>query len=559
MRTSSSHLQNRTGAMSLIRAAFVFASMTGLILLDVASATTASARTVVWARSSDALTLDPHAANEGPTHTLNHQIYEPLVIRDTRGKVRPALAIRWHVTDDPRIWVFELRPGVTFHDGTPLRAEDVVFSIERARHPASDLKARLNRIEAVRKRGENLIEIQTRGRDPLLPIQLTDIFIMSEAWAAKHDVRAPQNHRNQDATAYTALHANGTGPFILKSRQVGAETHLTRNANYWETLPPINEIIYRIIPDNEARLAALLDGKADFIQDVPIGKLDILRANPAITLKSGPENRVIFLGLNVTPTLRTAPANTDAAPRPNPLADRRVRMALDIALDRSAIQRDVMKGQSIPTGVVAPPTINGFPQRLDRIAPPDREQAKALLKEAGHATGFPITLDCPNDRYVNDAEICKAVAAQLATIGVKLDVVLRSKRNHFPLVRNRKSDMYLLGWGVPTFDSEYVFRHLFHSAPPGEPAWNGTGFKDAKIDNQIESLASETNFTKRNQTISEVWWRAHAERIYIPIHVQTLTYAMRKGLDIDVDISDTPKLKFARITADGTPQPVTGN
>ena len=373
-------------------------------------------------------------------------------------------------------------------------------------------------------------------------MQLTDVFIMSKAWAHAHGAEVTGALKPGPESPITTK-AIGTGPFVLVSRRPENETVMRRNPNYWELLPDITELVYRVIPDKAARVAGLLEGKIDFVQDVPVEHLAELAKHPDVLLKSGPENRVIILGTNVTPHLRTATGEQT----PNPLADRNVRYAIDIAIDRRAIQREVMNGQSIPTGVPAPPTINGYPQRFDHVRPPDRDRARELLKQAGYPEGFALPLDCPNDRYVNDALICEALAKQLSEIGIKLTPRLRSKSEHFPLIRSNKSDFYLFGWGVPTFDSEYVFRHLFRSGLPGQPSWNGTGFSEPAIDELIDSIANEINLMKRNQTIADVWWRVHAERIYIPIHVQTLTYAMRKGLDIDVDISDTPKLKYLRL------------
>jgi peptide/nickel transport system substrate-binding protein len=519
-----------------------------LIALLCAGLTPSSASTIVWARSSDALTLDPHAVNEGPTHTLNHQIYEPLLIRDTRGRLLPALASRWRVSADPRVWRFELRRGVTFHDGSPLTAGDVVFSLNRARHPYSDMKGRLGGIAEIRETDARTIEIVTKGRDPILPLQLTDIFIMSKAWAQKHGVTVPQNFRAGQVT-YAATHANGTGPFMLVDRVPGTRTHLKRNPQYWEPLPAITEVTYVTMPSKQARFDALVAGQVDFVQDVPVDRILALSRNANITLKQGSENRVIFLGLNVTPSMRSA-----AQPNtPNPMADRRVRNAIDVTIDRRKIQRDVMMGQSIPTGVVAPPAINGYPQRLDRIPEPNLKQARTFLAQANVADGFTVNLDCPSDRYVNAPEICHAIAAQLKPLGILVTPRPRTKSEHFALIRSMRSDMYLLGWGVPTFDSEYIFRHLFHSAVKGQPSWNGTGFANRAIDAQIDSLANDMDLGKRNQTVAEIWWRVHFERIYIPLHVQTLVYAMRKGLEIDVDISDNPKLKYARITRPATP------
>src|SRR5258706_4143186 len=121
--------------MALRTASFIFAFIAAVTL-----ATSVDARTLRWARSGDSLTLDPHAQNEGPTHALNHQIYEPLIIRDAQGKPQPALAESWAITADPKVWEFNLRRGVNFHDGTPFTADDVIFSLERARQPTSDMK-----------------------------------------------------------------------------------------------------------------------------------------------------------------------------------------------------------------------------------------------------------------------------------------------------------------------------------------------------------------------------------------------------------------------------------
>lgn len=500
------------------------------------------ARSLVWVRASDTPTLDPHALNEGLTNAFLHHVYEPLVIRDTRGKLRPALATRWNVTDNPKIWIFEIREGVKFHDGSPLTVEDVLFSLKRARLPHSDMKLRLAGVKAVTRIDKRTIAIETKGRDPLLPMQLTDIFIMSRAWAEAHNALEPQP-ASAKAKNYAATNANGTGPFEIVSRVPGKETKLKRNDAYWEPLPDITELTYRVIPDPQLRVSELTAGKVDFVQDLPVDRIAELVRDPDVTVKSGPENRVIFLGTNVTKVRRT-PTDPNT---PNPLADHRVRQALELALDRRAIQRDVMHGQSIPTAVAAPPTINGYPQRFDHLRPPNPAKARTLLKEAGYDRGFTIPLDCPNNRYSNDTEICKAIATQLRTaLGLTVNVRLRPQAEHFPLIRHGKSDFYLMGWGVPTFDSEYVFRHLYHSAPRNAPSWNGTGYKDDKVDHLIESIALETDLTQRNQTIADIWWRVHAERIYIPIHVQTLNYAMRKGIDIEVDISDSPKLKSTR-------------
>ena len=508
-----------------------------LLVLSVA----AEARSLVWARASDALSLDPHAVNEGATHAFNHHIYEPLIVRDRSGNLRPALATSWSQTDDPLVWRFYIRRNVKFHDGRPLSADDVIFSLDRARKPTSDMATRLYGVRSFTAVNPFIVEISTNARDPLLPIRLTDIFIMSRSWATQNKMQAPLT-----VGASAQVLTNGTGPFMLTSRKAGKETRLSRNPVYWgwdENNSPITELIYRPIPSAEKRAAGLLSGDIDFVQDVGINQIGQLRQASGVTLKIGPENRVIFLGLNVS-----ADAGKGSPDQRNPLTDTRVRRAINMTVNRQLIQRQVMAGQSIPTGVVAPPAINGFPSELDIIPKRDLDLARNLMQQAGYTDGFDITFDCPRNRYVNDAAICAAIAAQLRDIGIRAKVVLRDKAKHFQHIRSAKSSLYLLGWGVPTFDSAYIFTNLVHSRQPAIGTWNGTAFADNDLDKMIQGLAGQTDLRKRDIILSSIWQRLNEALIYIPIHVQTLAYAMRDGIDIEVDISNTPKLKNARIS-----------
>lgn len=522
-----------------------FVAFAAISALSILLSAAAGARTVTWVRDGDALTIDPHAANEGPTHTLNHHIYEPLVARDAQGKTRAALALSWRRLENPQVWEFKLRPGVLFHDGTALTADDVIFSFQRARSPTSDMRSPLSGIASVTAPDAQTIHIATRARDPLLPIRLTDVMIMSRAWAAANNIVEPPRAASPDA-AQALRTANGTGPFVLVSRVPGQRTELLRNERYWgfaREKSNIARIIYRPIAADADRLQALLKGEADFVQDLPVGALQQVSKVPGLTLSVGPENRAIFFGMNVA---GNELASSDVKGR-NPLADLRVRRAISIAIDRQAIQRDVMRGQSIPTGIIAPPNINGYPASLDKIPPHSVDAAKKLIADAGFPNGFTITLDCPNDRYVNDIGICNAVGEQLARAGIRAKIALRTKSEHFEIVRTGKSDLYLLGWGVPTFDSEYVFRALFHSNRDGAGDWNGTGFSDPEIDKLIDGLTTESDLDARRQTLALLWQKVQAAQIYVPLHLQTLAYAMKDWLDIPVDISNTPKLWQAKV------------
>jgi peptide/nickel transport system substrate-binding protein len=515
------------------------------LLVAGVTVTAAEARSVKWARAGDSLTLDPHAQNEGPTHALAHHIYEPLIIRDTQGKPLPALAESWGITADPMVWEFRLRKGVKFHDGTPFTVDDVIFSYDRARQPTSDMKSLLSSIDTLTKVDDHTLRIKTKGPNPLLPANLTDLFIMSKAWAEKNNATKVQDFKNKDEN-FAVRNANGTGPFVLVSREPDVKTVMKRNDDYWgkgQVPLEITELTYVPIKADATRVAALLSGEVDFVQDVPVQDIQRLEADKNLKVSVGPENRSIFLGMNVgDPELKSSDVKGK-----NPFADKRVRHAVNMIVNRQAIQRVVMRGQSIPTGIIAPPGVNGYTKELDVIPPVDANKAKALLKDAGYENGFSVSFNCSNDRYVNDEAICQAVVGQLAQIGIKANLISQSKSIHFPAIQKNESDFFLLGWGVPTFDSHYVFTFLYHTKTDKEGGWNGTRFSNPEIDKQTASLTQETDLTKRNQTIAAMWKVLQDETIYIPIHIQTLAYGMKPDLDIPVDISNQPKLKFVKV------------
>ncbi|MCF6321447.1 MAG: ABC transporter substrate-binding protein, partial [Rhizobiaceae bacterium] len=233
----------------------------------------ASAQTLRWARAGDALTLDPHAQNEGPTTALNHQIMEPLLIRDMTGKTVPALATEWAPSkDDPNVWSFKLREGVKFHDGSEFDSEDVVFSFNRAMTKDSDYKELLASVKEVRANGKYGFEIVTNGPNPIMPSNLTNLFIMDKTWAEANNAVKVQDYEGGEDT-FASRNANGTGPYVLVSREPDAKTVLKINENYWgmDMFPmEVKEIIYTPVQSKATRVAALLSGQVDFIQAVPV-------------------------------------------------------------------------------------------------------------------------------------------------------------------------------------------------------------------------------------------------------------------------------------------------
>jgi peptide/nickel transport system substrate-binding protein len=521
---------------TLIRTAAVLMGATML-------AGAANAETLRWARVGDSLTLDPHAQNEGPTHTLAHQVYEPLLQRDMAGAIIPALATDWAPhSDDPTIWVFNLREGVTFHDGAEFNADDVVFSLNRAMSETSAMKELLASVAEVMKVDDYTVHVRTEGPNPLFPNNLTNLFMMDQGWAEANNVVAVQDIANGE-DSFAARNANGTGAFSLTSREPEVRTVLTANPDYWgigQFPLEVSEIIYTPIQNQATRVAALLSGEVDIIQDVPVQDLERVGSTDGLKVVTAPQNRTIFLGMQQG----ADDLETDNIEGANPFADVRVRQAINMAVNREAIQQVVMRGQSAPTGVIMPPFVNGWTEELDAYPENDMDAARALMAEAGYEDGFEIIFNCPNDRYINDEAICQAVVGMLAQIGITANLEAQTRANHFPLIQNQETEFYLLGWGVPTFDSEYIFNFLVHSTTDEYGSWNNTGYSNPDVDEMIVSLASETNLDVRNATIADIWAQVQEDVLYIPIHNQVLNWGMREDIDFPVQPEDQPHFKF---------------
>ena len=510
-----------------------------------ATSTASWAETLRWARAGDALTLDPHAQNEGPTTALNHQIMEPLVVRDMSGEMVPALATEWAPdAENPNLWRFKLREGVKFHDGADFTSEDAVFSLKRAMTPDSDFKELLASVKDVRADGDYGLIIETNGPNPIMPSNLTNMFMIDKDWAESNNATKVQDFEGGETT-FASTNANGTGPFKLVSREQDAKTVLERFDGYWgkdEFPMEVSRIEYTPIQNAATRVAALLSGEVDIIQDVPVQDLQRADAADGLKVETAPQNRVIFFGMNVGDDDLTS----DDVEGKNPLAEKKVREAINMAVNRDAIRQVVMRGQSQPAGVIMPPFVNGWTEELDKVAATDVEKAKAQLAEAGYPDGFSIRLDCPNDRYVNDEAICQAVVGMLGQIGIKVNLDAKPKAQHFPLLSNLETDFYMLGWGVPTFDSEYIFNFLVHTKGEKYGSWNATRYSNPDLDAKIEALASETDLDKRNASIADIWSTVQSDVIYIPVHHQVLNWGMKDRIDFKVQPEDQPHFKYLK-------------
>ncbi|MFD2236952.1 ABC transporter substrate-binding protein [Aureimonas populi] len=501
--------------------------------------TSASAETVRWARSQDATTLDPHAQNLGTNHNFLHHIYETLVDRDTEGTLIPRLATEWNLKEgDDTVWVFKLREGVTFHDGSEFTAEDVVFSLERAKTEASNMRQLHADVASVSAVDDYTVEVQMEGPSPLYPNNLTNTFIMDKTWAETNDVVEVQDFAGGEDN-YAVRNTNGTGPYTLASRDPDVRSVMTAYEEHWaEEAPDVAEIQYVVISEAATRVAALLSGEVDFVQDLPVQDVERLSNQGGVKIETGAENRSIYFAYRFGEEPLRSSNITDR----NPFNDPLVREAIHLAVDREAIQQVVMRGQSDPTGIVVPPFVNGWTEELDAYPAPDIERARELMAEAGFPDGFTVTLDTPNNRYVNDEAISQAVAGMLSQIGVNVTLASRPVAQHSPLIQNNETDFYLLGWGVPTFDSAYNFNDLIHTKEGDYGAYNGGLYSNPELDEKIVALGTQTDLAARDAAIAEIWEAVQADRVVLPIHNQVLAYAMKDNLTLAVHPENQPRL-----------------
>jgi peptide/nickel transport system substrate-binding protein len=502
-----------------IRAAFTIA-----VLL--AAPCAVDARTLRWSSQGDILTMDPHSQNEGLNNSISEFVYEPLVTRGKDLKIEPCLATSWQATG-PTTMRFKLRPNVRFHDGAAFTADDVVFSVERALAPTSNFSPYMQGVTGAKKVDDLTVDITTSGPNPVLMPQLTEVRMMSRAWAAKHNVLKPQDFKNNEET-FAARNANGTGPYVLKSREADVKTVFVLNSNWWgKREGNVNEIVYQPIKQESTRMAALLSGEIDFVLDPPVQDIPRLKQDAKIRILEGNENRTIFYGFDQW----RDELQYSSVKGKNPFKDQRVREAFQLAIDTPAIRTQVMRGLSFPTGVMFAPQVDGYDKALDVVKKVDRERAKKLLAESGYPNGFEVTLDCPNNRYINDEKICQATAAMLAQINIKVRLNSMPRATYFPKIQKFDTSFYMLGWGVPTFDSLYALQSLLRSVGPGgDGNFNLGKYSNAKVDAAIDALKTETDPAKRKALTREALAIHQAAVGHIPLHHQVIPWAMRSNV-----------------------------
>jgi peptide/nickel transport system substrate-binding protein len=517
------------------------------IALFAGTSVPATANTLRYANQGDLKSLDPYTLNETTTNAHLGHVYEGLTKRGKDLAIQPGLAERWETSEDGLTWRFFLRKNVKFHNGNPFTADDVIFSAQRVRAPGSNFQTRVPTNAEFVKVDDYTVDVKLKSPNPILNYQWDTWYIMDKEWAEANNTAAP-TPASAPTPSYSALNANGTGPFRIESHQPGVRTVFKANEGWWDK-PEHNltEIIFTPIGSDATRVAALLSGEVDVIEPVPLQDIQRVKSSANADVLTGPELRTIFLGFD---QIRDELLFSNVKGK-NPFKDIRVRKAFYYAIDIETIKTRVMRGLSTPSALMIAPELVTFEQDFTRPKY-DAEAAKKLLAEAGYPNGFEVGMDCPNDRYVNDEAICQAVVSMLARVGVKVNLMAQPKAQYFAKVLksgNYNTSFYLLGWTPGTFDGHNVLHDIQGCRDNPQSSRGETnlgGYCNKKHDELADQVLVENDKAKRDQLMKEAYKIAFDDFAYIPLHQQSLAWGVSKKVKLTQRADNSVLLYWAR-------------
>lgn len=495
------------------------------------------------ASAFDPQTMDPQAIALLYHSRVAFQLYESLVNRDERFKLEPALALSWQMST-PTSWRFRLRPGVTFHDGSPFTADDAVFSIERAMAPPSERAFQLKGVSAVKKLDALTIEFQLEAPDAVLPEKLPFIAMMSKAWAERHGVQRAQDFNGKQET-FAVRNANGTGPYKLERYEPDVRTVLRRHAGWWgwadKRSGNVEQVSFITVKSDATRLAALSSGEVDLVLDPPYQDIARLKADTRLHLLQMPDIGQQYLTFDQS---RDELTDSDVKGR-NPFKDIRVRKAVYHALNVPLIIDKVLRGQAVPTGALLSTLVDGSPPELDKRLPYDPARARLLLGEAGYPNGFSVTLDCVNVAWREN--VCQAVAAMLTQVGIRTTLRSSPSNQFFPKLSQGTASFIEYGW-TPTPDAWGSVNALFRTFDrAGFGTFNAGRYSNPQLDNMIDNIRTEPDLTRRRAMVTTVLRVAAEDHAYIPLYRRTLTWAMNRKVQAVQWPNDTLELRWVKL------------
>ncbi|GKS84942.1 ABC transporter substrate-binding protein [Acidovorax sp. SUPP1855] len=507
----------------------ITAIVSGAAACAILASPLAHSKTFKWASQGEISTWDIHSQNNALQNGLHANVYETLTYYNSRTfEIEPVLATAWREVSPTQVR-FTLRQGVKFHDGSAFTADDAVYSLSRAMAKTSNYTPFVQGFDRIVKVDAQTFDIFLKSPNPVLLRQLTELRIMSKAWAEKNKSVEPKDIKGTDEN-FAHRNAMGTGPYTLESWQPDVRMVFKRNPNWWGTMEGnVTEIVYTPIKSASTRVAALLSGEVDMVLDPSPQDLARLRSGADLKVVDGVENRTIFLGMD---QFRDELVGSSVKGK-NPFKDVRVRRALYQAVDVNTLTRSIMRGLGKPTGTLVAPQVAGWTEGVGKRMPYDVDAAKKLMADAGYADGFEVDFACPNNRYINDEAICQAVTAMWARIGVKAKLRTLPQVTYFPMIQRSEASIYMLGWGVPTFDALYSLQSLVRTVGTGgDGNYNVGRYSNERMDYLVDRIKAETDAPVRSRMLTEALQLSNDTVSHIPLYDQVIPWAMKKTVDV---------------------------
>lgn len=473
--------------------------------------------------SAPLTSLDPHAHSYSPNMAFAQHIFDPLILPDGHMGLTPGLATEWH--SDERGCRLTLRQGVRFHDGSPVTVDDVAASLRRIVNdagPRFGLASKLTTVTQIIIESPTSIYLATAQPDPYLPRTLTSIAVIPARF-----------EKTPTAIFDTGQAMIGSGPYRLLSGSLGTDFELAINPNHWGEQAPWKRVSLRYLSLDADRVTALLSGQVDLIDAVPPADASRMAANAAIRISSAPSSRIIYLGFDLLNQVSPFVTATDGSPlTQNPFRDSRVRLAASMAIDRDAIVREVLLGLGTPANQPVPLFFTAANRDLPAL-PYDLGKARSLLRDAGWADGFKLTLHCPDGRYVEDVEVANTIAVMLGRIGIDTTVAPMPPKAFFDGLPENRYSAYLSGLASTNDDTSDILRVLLMTKDQQGRGGINTGWSDPTFDSFVMTAQSTLDDTGRIAVLNRALAYQAATMPIIPLHAQLAVWAMNSAIGYD--------------------------
>ena len=508
-----------------------------LLLSLSGAAALAASREVVIGMPGDVHSMDPYTLNETINNAINNHLFDTLVETDNNLQPKPGLAESWEVSEDARTWTFHLRKGVTFHNGNPFTVDDVIYSFDRSkdREVGASFVHVLSTVESYEKIDDHTLKVTCKSPNALLLAHFKDLLILNKA------------HCEGQGNDWIALNPNGTGRYKLVEHVRGDRLVLERNPSFWGEQPVVEKVTFKPITNEGTRTANMLSGAVDLVVNVPVRDVKMLEKNKNVTVIAQPGLRAIYLnmaGWSDTPS-KDAKMPLKSPDGSNPFKDIRVREAMYRAINIDEIVEKIMNGFAKPMATYSPEGYNGFNPDVKRLAY-DPALAEKLLDEAGYKRQsdgyrFEVTLDAPNDRYINDGPVATAIAGYFEKVGIKVNPNLMSRSVFFSYISttNKAGDnthLCMTGWTDSGGESALIGLDMLYSitqngeVKPGYGGVNRGFYCNPEVDKLVDEAIATGDPAQRGEIMKKAWQLAADDVSYIPLYFEVDLYAHGKKI-----------------------------